>query len=88
LTDMTAEEVGQHLGRAPSTVRNLCAAGEFPGAYKLNGKDWRIPREALRQYVVRQRDGETDHLRPATVAEYSAGRSRRRRRRRQLVALG
>lgn len=41
--DLTVEDIATKEKRAVSTVRAWCAAGEFPGAYKLNGVDWRIP---------------------------------------------
>lgn len=46
--DLTAEEFGRLRNRAPSTIRTWAAAGRLPGAYRLNGREWRIPRSALR----------------------------------------
>lgn len=34
-------------GRKPSTVRGWCEAGKLPGAYRLRGREWRIPPAAL-----------------------------------------
>lgn len=51
--DMTVEEVGEEVGRAPSTIRGWLIAGELRG-YKLNGKSWRVPRAALREYLEAQ----------------------------------
>jgi hypothetical protein len=45
--DFPVEEVAAKYGRAVSTVRNWCAQGVLPGAYKVNGKEWMIPRSAL-----------------------------------------
>ncbi len=53
--DLTVQEVGDLLGRAPSTVRTWCGAGRLPGAYRLRGREWRIPRGALR--ALRQAGG-------------------------------
>jgi len=47
--DLTCEEVGQLLDRAPSTIRTWAGAGKLPGAYRLHGREWRIPRGALRE---------------------------------------
>ena len=55
--DPTAAEVAEALGRSPSTIRAKCAAGEIDGAYRMNGREWRIPREAFRTYVEAQRTG-------------------------------
>ena len=51
--DLTVEEVGEETGRAPSTVRGWLIAGALRG-YKLNDRDWRVPRSALRDYVTKQ----------------------------------
>jgi excisionase family DNA binding protein len=52
--DMTIPDVGRgETRRAPSTVRTWLASGALEG-YKLNGRDWRIPRGALRAYLDRQ----------------------------------
>lgn len=40
--DPTAEELARHFRRRPSTVRNWCAQGRFPGAYK-RGHTWHVP---------------------------------------------
>ena len=47
LTDLTLDEVANAIGRAVSTVRTWCNSGRLPGAYRLNGRDWRVPRSAL-----------------------------------------
>jgi hypothetical protein len=54
--DLTVSEVGAHFGRSPTTVRAWLEADLLPGAYKLRGKSWRVPRsglEAMRQAQVR-----------------------------------
>jgi excisionase family DNA binding protein len=48
LADLTVQEVGEELGRAASTIRTWAAAGRLPGAYRLRGREWRVPPEALR----------------------------------------
>jgi len=48
--DLTVEEIAEETGRAPSTVRGWLLSGVLRG-YKLNGRDWRVPRPALRQYL-------------------------------------
>jgi len=55
--DLTVEDVAEEVGRAPSTVRGWLIAGDLRG-YKLNGRDWRIPRAALREYLAAQAGGE------------------------------
>ena len=79
LADLTAEEGGHAVGRAASTIRNWCSAGVFPGAYKLNDREWRIPRDAMREYMARQRGGDGVGPVRALPQERALGRSGRRR---------
>lgn len=43
LADLTVEELAEELDRAKSTVPGWLKAGELPQAYKLNGREWRVP---------------------------------------------
>lgn len=54
--DLSAEEVAEMVGRAPSTVRGWVRSGALRG-YKLNGRDWRVTRAALENYLEIQRAG-------------------------------
>lgn len=53
--DPTVEEIGIRYRRKPSTVRGWCEAGRFPGAYKLHGREWRIPVAAVAAFDAEQR---------------------------------
>ena len=53
--DLTVAELGARLHRAASTVRQWCERGRFEGAYKLNGRDWRVPLVALDGFLTKQR---------------------------------
>jgi hypothetical protein len=44
--------------RSESTMRTRLERGEFPGAYKLEGKQWRIPRAAVRAFRESERESE------------------------------
>jgi excisionase family DNA binding protein len=44
---LTVGEVAEETGRAASTVRTWAAEGRLPGAKRLRGREWRIPRSAL-----------------------------------------
>lgn len=57
--DLSVEEVAEETGRAPSTVRGWLIRGELQG-YKLNGRDWRVPRPALSAYLEGQVAPESD----------------------------
>ncbi len=56
LADLTVEEAAEKLKKAPSTVRAWLIAGELRG-YRLNHREWRVPRASVREYVERQRNG-------------------------------
>jgi excisionase family DNA binding protein len=56
LADYRVVDVAGALNRAPSTVRGWCQTGELR-AYRFQGKEWRITREALREFQDRQASG-------------------------------
>jgi hypothetical protein len=51
---LTLEQIADRVGRAGSTVRTWCNLGHFEGAFRLNGRDWRVPESALRRYLEGQ----------------------------------
>ncbi len=53
--DFTVAELAARFHRSPSTVRDWCEHARFEGAYKLNGRDWRIPQAAVDTFLVEQR---------------------------------
>ena len=53
--DLTVAELADRFRRSPSTIRGWLEAGRFPGAYKLNGRDWRVQRAALEVFEAQQR---------------------------------
>jgi len=48
--DLTVEQVAAQTNRAPSTIRGWLIDGALRG-YKLNERDWRVTRAALREYL-------------------------------------
>lgn len=75
--DLTVEEVAEETRRAPSTVRGWLIAGELRG-YKLNGRDWRVTPEALRQYLADQAgEGTKDAPAPSGPVDIGAWRKGR-----------
>ena len=62
--DMTVEEVAEEMQRAPSTVRGWLISGALNG-YKLNRRDWRVPRSALRAF----KEGPSSEASPSTPGE-------------------
>lgn len=55
LVDLTIGDLAGLFGKRPSTVRAWVERGDFPGAYKLHGKEWRIPVSAVEAFQHRQR---------------------------------
>ncbi len=49
--DLTCEEAAKTLGRSPSTVGEWCRAGDIRNAYRLKGREWRIPRSGLQEFL-------------------------------------
>ena len=60
LDDLTVEDAGKQLGRSASTIRTWCGAGLIPGAYRLRGREWRIPPTALRAMLDREGEAKPD----------------------------
>ncbi len=55
--DLTVGYLAKLFGRQPSTVRAWLERGDFPGGYKLHGKEWRVPASGLEAFQNRQRTG-------------------------------
>jgi excisionase family DNA binding protein len=53
--DFTVAELASRFHRSASTVRDWCEHGRFEGAYKLNGRDWRVPPAAVDAFLAEQR---------------------------------
>ncbi len=53
--DFTVHDVAVRFHRSPSTIRDWCEHGRLEGAYKLNGRDWRIPQVAVDAFLALQR---------------------------------
>jgi len=58
--DLTIRDLAQLFGKQPSTVRAWVERGDFPGAYKLHGKEWRVPVTAVDAFQNRQRQAKSD----------------------------
>jgi excisionase family DNA binding protein len=69
--ESTVCELAIRFHRSASTVRDWCEHGRFEGAYKLNGRDWRIPETAVDAFLAQQR-------RASRVAQLDAWRAVRR----------
>lgn len=47
MVDFTVPDIASRFHRAASTIRTWCENGQLPGAYRLNGREWRIPASAV-----------------------------------------
>ena len=55
LVDLTVTDLSKLFARRPSTVRAWVERGDFPGAYKLHAKEWRVPPRGVEAFQNRQR---------------------------------
>lgn len=55
LVDLTIQDLAKMFGKRPSTVRAWVERGDFAGAYKLHGKEWRVPTDSVREFQEQQR---------------------------------
>lgn len=55
LVDLTIPDLAKMFGKRPSTVRAWVERGDFAGAYKLHGKEWRVPADSVRRFQEQQR---------------------------------
>lgn len=66
--DLTVTDLCARFSRGASAVRAWLERGDFPGAYKLKGRDWRVPAAAVEAFEAAQRgpapgqQGETGDL--------------------------
>jgi hypothetical protein len=70
--DLTVGDLATLFGKRPSTLRGWIERGDFPGAYKLHHREWRVPRSALDAFQQAQRAGGS----PKAPADLSAWRTR------------
>src|SRR5262245_26376473 len=47
IVDLSVTDLAQRFRKGPSTIRAWLESGAFPGAYKLNGKEWRVPLDGV-----------------------------------------
>lgn len=71
--DLTVSEVAALFHRGNSTVRTWIANGVFPNAYRLHGREWRVPYEDLT--AMQKREARTRNGRKSGVANDSPSAS-------------
>ena len=55
---LTLEEVAELAGRSKSTVRTWANSGMIEGAFRLHGREWRIPSRAWERHLESLQKGE------------------------------
>ncbi len=75
---LTLEEAAERVQRAPGTVRTWCNSGRLEGAFKLQGRSWRIPEGALQRFLERQAQGEEPTVRTGREADLASWRKVRK----------
>lgn len=55
--DLNVADLAMLFKKKPSTVRAWIERGDFPGAYKLHQKEWRVPRSAVDAFQAAQSRG-------------------------------
>jgi Helix-turn-helix domain len=58
--DLNVADLALLFKKKPSTVRAWIERGDFPGSYKLNGKEWRVPAAAVEAFQKAQRAATDD----------------------------
>lgn len=53
--DYTVADLAEIFGRSESTIRAWLEAGRLPNAYKLRGREWRVPRASVQSFLERER---------------------------------
>lgn len=53
--DLTVTDLAERFDRSPSTVRGWVEVGKFPGAYRLQGREWRVPAAGLAAFEEAER---------------------------------
>src|SRR2546422_1253861 len=58
--DLTIRDLAKLFGKQPSTVRAWVERGDFPGAYKLHWKEWRVPASSVEAFQNRHRGAKSE----------------------------
>ena len=62
LAALDVDAAGEVLGRSASTVRDYCRRELLPGAFRQQGREWRIPPDAIRAFQTEEARGEARQM--------------------------
>jgi hypothetical protein len=60
--DLTVADLAARFGRSPSTVRGWLERGMIAGAYRFQGREWRVPAASLVTFEADQRSPRTPRM--------------------------
>lgn len=63
--DLTVAQLAARFGKSTSTIRTWLERGDFPGAYRLHGREWRVPATSIASMQQQQAEA---HKTPRTRA--------------------
>lgn len=78
MPDLSVEDIMKATSRERSTVIGWIHDGDFPGAYKLNGREWRIPPADWKAFLSRKREQRPAEPVPSGGQSVDLGRWRKR----------
>jgi hypothetical protein len=52
--------LAERFDRAESTIRSWCRDGRLEGAYRLRGREWVVPADAVEVFEEEQREGDEE----------------------------
>lgn len=73
--DLTVHDLAERFGRRPSTIRTWVEAGRFPGAYRFQNREWRVPAAGVAAFEAGARDRPRPRRDGMTVAPPRADRT-------------
>lgn len=76
---LRVEDLAEKFDRTPGTVRTWCREGRLEGAFRVRGREWRIPASAVEVFQKEQMtdDGRVEPLGRGPEADLGAWRKER-----------
>jgi hypothetical protein len=81
--DLTVTQLASRFGKGTSTIRTWLERGDFPGAYRLHAREWRVPPSSVEamqsEQSKRHRASPSRTSSPSRPADLSAWRKHQRK---------
>ena len=75
VADPAIPQLAARFKRSPSTIRGWIELGRFPGAYRLRGREWRVPAAGVAAFEAAERNGGSSTSESKVSAAAPAGRT-------------